>query len=928
MQSKRMVAGIVPGICLCLATTTAFPAEVNQPHQVTPNAIRASIAQQNPQANVYAHRGRVQSVYGTTLSGGASPEAAAQTFCEQYAGLFGVSLDELTPGARHLDAGEQSIGTVYNPEDDSYRFTIVYYTQQRDGIAVFDSRMTLLVRNEPGYPLVMAKPHVRALGDFHVDAKLAQQPAPNVNQLLNGRFAGGEIIESDMVIFAGAEDMTAPPTLAHRLMIVDGFDEWLIVVDAQTGQLLHQQYLVHFDTTGNAQGLATEGIGAMQCEAETPMPVPHLEVGDGVVTTFTDADGNFTFPGDSGATITASLLDGQWFQVFNHATFPPADDVLTASAPFEEGAELVFNEANASDLDRAQINGYIEANRTRDWALSFNPNFGDKTFPDLNVDDFEVNVNRTDGFCPGNAWYSSAEITINFCQGGSSNANTAFASVIMHEYGHHLVNAGGSGQGEYGEGMSDTVSALMLESPLLALGFFGNCVDELRNADNNCQFLENGCSTCGSAIHPCGQLLSGCVWDTLQAMQAAGIEDALDVVSNLAVNSILLHEGSSITPEITIDFLMLDDDDADLSNGTPHAEQIIAGFDQHSMVEFAVDVDFASALPDAISPAGGDTIDFTVGSQVPFAGELNVDFLVDTGNGFESQPVEQVGEDTYQATFPPSECGTLVDYYFAVSTTSGAEATFPEDAPNVVLSAVSATSFIASFDDDFEQDLGWQVENAPGLTDGAWELGVPAGGGDRGDPPNDADGSGQCYVTDNADGNNDVDDGATTLISPVLNADIENPTLRYFRWFSNTEGDAPFQDVFVVEISDDGGATWMTLEEVGPGGSEVDGGWFFKEFALNEIEGLTLNDQFRVRFTAEDAEPGSVVEAGVDGVQIVSVGCDDPADLNGDGAVNTADLLQLLGAWGPCDACIEDINGDGEVGTDDLLQLLSAWEVG
>ena len=33
------------------------------------------------------------------------------------------------------------------------------------------------------------------------------------------------------------------------------------------------------------------------------------------------------------------------------------------------------------------------------------------------------------------------------------------------------------------------------------------------------------------------------------------------------------------------------------------------------------------------------------------------------------------------------------------------------------------------------------------------------------------------------------------------------------------------------------------------------------------------------------------------------VGCDSstgPADLNGDGIVNAADLAQMLGAWGPC----------------------------
>jgi T5SS/PEP-CTERM-associated repeat protein len=48
-------------------------------------------------------------------------------------------------------------------------------------------------------------------------------------------------------------------------------------------------------------------------------------------------------------------------------------------------------------------------------------------------------------------------------------------------------------------------------------------------------------------------------------------------------------------------------------------------------------------------------------------------------------------------------------------------------------------------------------------------------------------------------------------------------------------------------------------------------------------------------------------------------------DVNGDGVVDTADLLQLLGAWGACEGCPEDINGDGLVDTADLLILLGNW---
>jgi hypothetical protein len=50
---------------------------------------------------------------------------------------------------------------------------------------------------------------------------------------------------------------------------------------------------------------------------------------------------------------------------------------------------------------------------------------------------------------------------------------------------------------------------------------------------------------------------------------------------------------------------------------------------------------------------------------------------------------------------------------------------------------------------------------------------------------------------------------------------------------------------------------------------------------------------------------------------------DCPEDLNGDGVVNTADLLMLLANWGG--EGDGDINGDGTVDTTDLLILLAAW---
>lgn len=50
-----------------------------------------------------------------------------------------------------------------------------------------------------------------------------------------------------------------------------------------------------------------------------------------------------------------------------------------------------------------------------------------------------------------------------------------------------------------------------------------------------------------------------------------------------------------------------------------------------------------------------------------------------------------------------------------------------------------------------------------------------------------------------------------------------------------------------------------------------------------------------------------------------------PADLDGDGDVDAADLAELLSSWGPCVGCPADFDGDGDVDAADLADLLAAW---
>jgi len=53
--------------------------------------------------------------------------------------------------------------------------------------------------------------------------------------------------------------------------------------------------------------------------------------------------------------------------------------------------------------------------------------------------------------------------------------------------------------------------------------------------------------------------------------------------------------------------------------------------------------------------------------------------------------------------------------------------------------------------------------------------------------------------------------------------------------------------------------------------------------------------------------------------------CECLADINGDGVVNVADMLLVIGNWGAGAGNIADVNFDGTVGVGDLLAVIAAW---
>jgi len=910
----------------------ADPAVPIDPIGSTEQAIENFLGTRPGTALFWSH-GRIERVYGRAFAHGFDPIASAESFRHAHAGIWGIAAEDLMP-ISGMEDGRHTTPVMIDPVTGEFKFTLVMYSQFRDGLPVYGSQLRLLVRNEADHPLVLASANLRDIGNFAVPQGAMAMVDPQVMApFAIAEVGGGHIHSGEPVIFAGHGIEVTPPRLAWNAVVINGVEEWRVIVDAETKQILYKENLICFQgVSGNVSANVTTGVGADICSGETLQSLPYVRVSGSGQVTYTDEDGNYALPVVPFEIV--SILDGLWFDI---ADFGGPDSVASAVPGGPGEYDLVHN-PNSNSLVRAQVNAYLEQNRMRDWVLVHNP-----AYPTLMNPNFQTIVNRTDNFCPGNAWYSPSVPSTNYCQAGPNNPNTAFASVIFHEYGHHLVQAGGSGQGAYGEGMGDVMSVLMLDSPLVGLGFFNNCTQPLRNADNDCQFQSSGCSSCGSAIHSCGRLLSGAVWSTRNELVATNPSDYLEILSPLVINSILLHTGTSINASITIDLLTLDDDNGDIFDGTPHYHQINNGFSQHNMAGPALApfvFTFPNGLPDFIAPSTVTTVNVYLEPLTGFsqAGSGKLHYRLGGSGPFSEIPMIVQGDDNYLAAFPPLDCGNRVEFFFSAESTAGQVFTWPVTAPLQIPSAwVAYAAPQVVFIDDFSDDLGW-ISGAPDddATTGHWVRANPVGttaGGAQVQPNAPFVGS-ACWITGQHPGGgagaNDVDNGKTTLFSPVYDLtgfdSGQTVYVSYWRWYSNAAGANPFNDIFEVDVSADGGQTWTSVEVVGPTMPEVNGGWFFREWEIAQFVPLTDSVQFR--FVASDYNPQALVEAAVDLFQINAVDCTPPGplgDLNGDGVVDGADLGVLLNAWGACDGCPADLNGDGVVDGADLGILLNAW---
>jgi len=221
-----------------------------------------------------------------------------------------------------------------------------------------------------------------------------------------------------------------------------------------------------------------------------------------------------------------------------------------------------------------ELSAYRSVQRIHDWHKQWMIDFDGMDFQ------LTTNIDVAGGTC--NAFYDGA--SINFYDiGGGCNATSLVADVCYHEYGHGINDNYYQSLGSFfvngaiGEGYADFWAISATNNPILGAGFNTDNLDPIRRYDVDPKVYPTDIV---GEVHADGEIIMGAWWDTHLLMGAdwnVTMPLFVETYAGLQAEAFNGNEGEAYT-DVLIDLLQADDDDGDLSNGTPHGDAIIDGF--------------------------------------------------------------------------------------------------------------------------------------------------------------------------------------------------------------------------------------------------------------------------------------------------------------------------------------------------------------
>ena len=484
---------------------------------------------------------------------------------------------------------------------------------------------------------------------------------------------------------------------------------WL---DARTGELLGRSELVHdFDVSGTISAMATPGtLPDTSGNPEQSFPMSYLRLNSSQGAVEAGANGDFLFQGVNGPLQVTCEFVGPFANVRNDGG---SDYVTSPTLQTGSGNSILMN-PNAQTSVTAQANAYRGINQLRDWVRAVSPNDSHADFTAI------ANVNQNSN-C--NAFFNGS--SINFFTSGGGCPNTSYSSVIAHEMGHWLNVRYGTGNGPdgMGEGNADVWAMYLYDTPLVGEGFFGN--GTLRTGLNTLQFCGDFSFAChGGEVHEEGKVWMGAAWKVRAELnQALGNALGDDVADALFIGWMASFNQTEIKSIIETQWLLLDDDDGNLNNGSPHYPQIDAGFTAQGWPGVALHpltIELLELPEDSLTESG--PYDARARILAHFGQALTSTQLHYRVNGGAWQDIDlaPLGAGEFAAILPDLASPAVVEYWYSVTDSLGNGLSWPEGG------AAVAASFAIGAPSSFHLDF---FEGGPG----GWTHGT------YGDTPNSSD---------------------------------------------------------------------------------------------------------------------------------------------------------------------------------------------
>lgn len=547
--------------------------------------------------------------------------------------------------------------------------------------------------------------------------------------------------------------------------------DWVTFVDAVTGRHLATANALR-TFSGTLQG-TTHTRTLDGSYTTSPFPLAKFSGADGS-TVYAAEDGTFSL---SDSTTWTAALSGTYVSVRNSNGSNGAMPVSTGSPVW-----------TGSYATQAEIDTYKFVFDVRAWSLETSPDNG------MGTEALVAKVNVR-GTC--NAYYDGS---LNFYAEGDGCNNTGqIADVVYHEWGHgfhYYALQAGTYDGSMSEGISDTVATLQTHDSRIG-PYFYTSGGAIRDTSTDYVYPED----ITGETHQDGLIFAGAVWDLWDNLAATYGESrsaegtAWRTTSTMLGNA--LHAGPTI-PESYDEFVLADDDNGNVADGTPHLCEILDAFGRHGLgpggTASLIGIDHAALDnqgANAPIDVSGTVVNLAPGCTEFTLADAAVRYSTDGGSTWSDAPASITGDD-FLARLPGFPAGTIVTYYLTAAAADGTEVALPagaDIAPYTFYVGPLEAVWCASFDDD---DGGFTHElldgrNAEGADDWMWDR--PSGL--SGDPTSAYAGS-KIWGNDLGGGNYN---GAyqssiqNRLSSPPIDVgDRTDLVLQYRRWLTVEDG--------------------------------------------------------------------------------------------------------------------------------------------